>query len=123
MRDTYVRILVEEGLLPQVVRELLALSTDANYVDVVDGDNGRMILAHPEVADAWFEAVTKDEAPEVVATEEVDVTDSANEKVEIADSAIEETPEVPDVVVPIKRGPGRPRKAVPPPLSYGEESA
>lgn len=44
-------------LMPQVLRELLAIATDPNYVEVTDSELGRVIHAHPQVADAWYEAV------------------------------------------------------------------
>lgn len=109
MRSDYVEIHVDPDLLTQVLRELLALSTDPNYVEVADGDNGRIILAHQEVANEWFDIVNRPEPLdadefEELASEEVDVTSIANG----------DTPVAP---VPIKRGPGRPRKVVTPPLS------
>lgn len=56
----FTEIVVEEGLLPQIVRELLAMTDNPNYVEVVHGTVGRVILAHPELAEAWYQKVTKE---------------------------------------------------------------
>ena len=54
MRE-YTEIIVEESLLPQVVRELLEMATDPNYVEVSYGATGRVVLAHTELAEAWYQ--------------------------------------------------------------------
>lgn len=55
MRE-YTEIVVEDDdLLPQILRELLALAAKPDYVDVVQGERGRVIHAHPDIADAWYE--------------------------------------------------------------------
>lgn len=63
MRE-YTVITVPQDLLPQIVGELLSFASNPDYVEVVDGVVGRVIHAHPQVADAWFEARTKIENPE-----------------------------------------------------------
>ena len=54
MRD-YTEITVEEILLPQVVRELLEMAAHPNYVEVSYGATGRVVLAHTELAEAWYQ--------------------------------------------------------------------
>lgn len=61
---SYMVISAPEDLLPQVLRELLELAADANYVEVVAGDVGRVIHVHPEVAEAWYAKVTEAQAKE-----------------------------------------------------------
>ena len=56
MRE-YTEIIVEEALLPQVCRELLELAANPNLVEVVHGVVGRVILAHPDLAEAWYQKV------------------------------------------------------------------
>lgn len=51
-------------LLPQVVGELLSFAANPDLVDVVHGVNGREIHAHPEVAEAWFQARQQTPDPE-----------------------------------------------------------
>lgn len=122
MRD-WTEITVEEGLLSQVVRELLALAEDPNHVEVTYGVTGRVILAESSLAERWYQEVNKtpEEHPdttvqghgyEVVATEEFDPA-----KTPAADSEL--------ATLPVKRGPGRPRKTipVPPSASDGEEKS
>lgn len=137
---TFVEISVPADLLPHVTRDLLAIANDANHVAVSTGEAGPIILVHPDVAEVWYQKVatekvedsttpgpeaaeTSDESPvatsddeapeavEVVATGEVE--NSTEGKVvatgEVEDSTTPE-PEV-QVQFPVKRGPGRPRKA------------
>lgn len=52
--QNYVIVTVPQDLLPQVVGELLQFTNDANLVDVVHGDVGRVIHVDPHVADAWM---------------------------------------------------------------------
>lgn len=49
-------ITAPQDLLPQVVGELLAFAANPDLVDVVHGSLGREIHAHPEVAEAWYQA-------------------------------------------------------------------
>lgn len=78
MRE-YTVITVDQDLLPQVVGELLQFANDPNLVDVVLEASGRVIHAHPEVAEAWWQARQKLEeektkpapAPEPLAKEKV----------------------------------------------------
>jgi|RhiMetStandDraft_8_1073273.scaffolds.fasta_scaffold69914_2 hypothetical protein len=58
MRE-YMVISAPEDLLPQVLRELLEIAADANFVEVVAGDVGRVIHVHPEVAETWYAKVTE----------------------------------------------------------------
>lgn len=60
MRE-YVVINVPQDLLPQITGELLHFAADPNFVDVVHEASGRVIHAHPEVADAWYKARTQPE--------------------------------------------------------------
>ena len=55
----YMVISAPEDLMPQVLRELLQLASDPNFVEVVAGDVGRVIHVHPEVAEAWYAKVTE----------------------------------------------------------------
>lgn len=68
MRE-YTVITVPQDLLPQIVGELLSFAANPDYVEVVDDVVGRVIHAHPQVADAWFEARNKIEDLEPVAPE------------------------------------------------------
>ena len=52
-------ITVDQDLLPQIVGELLQFANDPNLVDVVLEASGRVIHAHPEVAEAWWQARQK----------------------------------------------------------------
>lgn len=54
--NNYVTIDVPNDLLPQVAGELLALARDANDVEIVHEVNGRVIHAHPVLAEAWYRA-------------------------------------------------------------------
>lgn len=118
----YIEIHVEEGLLSQVVRELLALAESPNHVEVTHGVTGRVILAHTALAEVWFNKVTAEaEAKTEVdeAAEESEV--SAEMPIEKVDTA--DTYTVAEILVPVKRGPGRPRKIQPAPsVSNDEES-
>lgn len=51
----YTEIIVEEGLLPQVVRELVEMAIDQNHVEVTYGVSGRVILVHPDLAEKWYQ--------------------------------------------------------------------
>jgi hypothetical protein len=95
MRE-YVEVVVEEDLLPQVIRELLAFASNPNLVEVSYGSTGRVILVHPEVADAWYQW-SKDKAK--------------RQSSDLADIPIP---------VPVQRLPGSPRNI--PSASPGEES-
>lgn len=152
MRE-YTEIIVDEGLLPQVVRELVALAENQNHVEVVHGTVGRVILVHPKLAEVWYDKVTaknaepEEEAPQSEpAAKDVepvtkdaekdakeDVKAKAPEPVVATSTTPEPTPEpraAADIAsaelsfpVPVKRGPGRPRKNPPvPSVSNGEES-
>jgi hypothetical protein len=113
MRSTYTTIDVDPDLIGQVLRELLAMATDPNLVEVTDAEFGRVILAHPDLAEAWYqqalarETKTEDSEPEVVA-------ESTSTEEVVAESTNAEEP-------PVKRGPGRPRKVVFASASNGEE--
>jgi hypothetical protein len=86
--SNYTMILVEHGLLQQVVTELLALAKDPDHVRVTHGLEGQVILAEPRLADRWYNH----------SSHEVEVTPVLDEP----------------VVKPAKRAPGRPRKATAP---------
>jgi hypothetical protein len=123
MRSDYTVIDVDPDLLPQVLRELFAMSTDPNFVEVTDAEKGRVILAHPDLAEAWYQkAVAKqiEEAAEAIKFEEVLKQDD-----EVVASAINEASNIASTStpedVPVKRGPGRPRKVVFASASNGEE--
>jgi hypothetical protein len=122
MRSEYTTIDVDPDLLGQVLRELFAMATDPNLVEVTDAEFGRVILVHPELAEAWYQkAVAKEQESEQAETEVVAeatnvpevVAESTNEVSNIASASIEEPP--------VKRGPGRPRKVVFASASNGEE--
>ena len=49
----FMEIIVEEGLLPQIVRELVELAEDQNHIEVTYGVAGRVILVHPGLAEKW----------------------------------------------------------------------
>ena len=129
MRDTFTTISVDPDLLPQVLREILAMATDPNYVEVTDAEHGRVILAHPELAEAWYQqALAKQAAANLEAEgllayvsnfEQEDTEDTtvvAIETIEASNIADSQSLEE-----PIKRGPGRPRKVVAASASNGEE--
>jgi hypothetical protein len=113
----YTVISVDSDLLPQVLRELFAVANNPDLVEVNESDHGRVIHAHPEVAETWYQQVVanghapEDEKPEVVAI-------ASNKEVEQEKVvAIATTTEA----GPVKRGPGRPRKEVTTSASNGEE--
>ena len=154
----YTEIIVEEGLLPQIVRELTEMAIDQNHVEVTHGVTGRVILVHPELAEAWYQkAVAKNKADDAASddaeTSDADDADEASPESKVAESKTSESttseraasepatsepaassePEpraAADIAarelsfpVPVKRGPGRPRKYPPAPsVSNGEES-
>lgn len=126
MRD-WTEITVDEGLLSQVVRELLQLTDDPNHVEVVYGTTGRVILADVDLAERWFQAATKKQEDETETNIEVvghGLEVVANEEVDVADSptATSEVAEKDPGPLPVKRGPGRPRKTpLPFSASDGEE--
>lgn len=70
----YTIITVPADLLPQIVGELLQFAVNPDHVDVFHGVHGREIHAHPEVANAWYQA--RQQKP---ATEPVPVQESAPE--------------------------------------------
>ena len=51
----YTEIIAEEGLLPQVVRELVEMAEDQNHIEVTYGVAGRVILVHPGLAEKWYQ--------------------------------------------------------------------
>lgn len=54
MRE-WVEIHVDEDLIVDVVRELLALAADPNHVEITYGTAGRVILAEVHLADIWYQ--------------------------------------------------------------------
>lgn len=56
MRD-YLVISVPADLLPQVLRDLLDLAADPNLVEVTDAEMGKVIHAHPQLAEAWYQKI------------------------------------------------------------------
>jgi hypothetical protein len=133
----WTEIMVDEDLLIPVLRELLAVATNPNNVDVVHGTTGRVILAHVDVAEAWYQATLKKnqgdegsaEETEKVAEEPIEKSASQPETVAVVeDSSVPvtelETFAMSEVDIakvsatmfgtpaplPVKRGPGRPRK-------------
>lgn len=165
MRD-WTEIVVDEDLLAPVVRELLALATDPNHVEVVYGTTGRVILADVELAEIWYQSTLKaqpsaDSSDDIVAAsntssesdqsspdshgaEEVDAATMSEETtgsedqdtvvvagsfevVAAANKQVVEPAEIPKgtddlVPLPVKRGPGRPRKTTTPSASNGEDA-
>lgn len=138
MRE-FTTISVPPELLPQVLRQLLSSAADPNLVDVNDGPSGRIIRVHPEVANAWYSELN----PEPTAEPEPE-PESEPEPKKVPEpepvtapepqpaSAVAPVPQPtlmqplatsqnisPDL--PVKRGPGRPRK-VTLSASNGEES-
>ena len=53
--QNYTVISVDPDLLPQVLRELLAVAADPGLVEVTDDEHGRVIHAHPQVAEVWYQ--------------------------------------------------------------------
>lgn len=148
-RSEFTEIWVEESLLPQVIRELTELAEDQNHVEVTHGVAGRVVLAHPVLAEIWYQKVMAKNAAEEVAAEPAETTTAEEpvaESVEpVVPTVVVETPDDDKVspesttsvstssestktlteewVPPVKRGPGRPRKYPPAPsVSNGEES-
>ncbi len=119
MRD-WTEITVEEGLLIQVVQELLTLAESPNHVEVTYGVMGRVILAESQLAERWFQEVNKDpDAETEVHGHGYKVT--PNEDSDLATIAMSDSELA---TLPVKRGPGRPRKVpVPPSASDGEEKS
>jgi hypothetical protein len=127
MKD-YTVIAVDPDLLPQVLRELFAVATNPDLVEVNESDYGRVIHAHPEVAEVWYQQVVAngnknaDGGIEVVAaasTEEEPEEVVAESKTAEDETLAESTTLATGLV---KRGPGRPRKeVVPTSASNGEE--
>jgi hypothetical protein len=63
----YTEIIVEEGLLPQIVRELVEMAEDQNHIEVSYGVAGRVILVHPDLAEKWYQQkVSEAEDPQDV---------------------------------------------------------
>jgi hypothetical protein len=129
----WTEITVDESLLIPVVKELLALATDPNHVEVVYGTGGRVILAESNLAERWYqETLPKDEGDtEEAANETFDVATTKDQVTEVHASGFEVVAASSNnpihgtdalVPLPVKRGPGSARKEVPPPLSNGEES-
>lgn len=120
LMDRYTEIIVEEDLLPQVVRELVDMAMDQNHVEVVHGVVGRVILAQTDLAEAWYQkAIAKEQGEKVP---ESDVAQSNTPESETSDAANVAASEL-SITVPVKRGPGRPRTIQPAPsVSNGEES-
>lgn len=140
LREEFTEVVVEDDLLPQVVRELTQLAENQNHVEVTHGVNGRVVLVHPVLAELWFQKVmAKNEAED---SGDSDVEDNGDSDVVEAPDDSEVSPEstvaesttsesaspvaqapTEEWVPPVKRGPGRPRKYPPAPsVSNGEES-
>lgn len=105
----YVVVEVPNDLLPQVVGELLQFAADPNLVDVVHEASGRVIHAHPEVADAWYRSRQKveEKAPETPVTK-APTTDTAPPST--TGSTQRETPKAPTPVAPVKSASPVPKK-------------
>lgn len=74
-------ITVPADLLPEVLRQLLEIATDPNLVEVADEERGRVIRAHPDVAEAWYQAkVAEMEKPKAVEQEQAKVTETKQSK-------------------------------------------
>lgn len=148
MRE-YTTISVPPELLPQVLRQLFAIAADPNLVDVNDGPSGRVIMAHPAVAEAWYSQLMEtpsapapepEPAPELEPEPEPEPQSNTAQwtPAKPGDTPGQMEPELvtgkPEQVVqpltelqingtdvPVKRGRGRPRKVVFS-ASNGEES-
>lgn len=130
MRE-WTEITVDEDLLIPVVRELLDMAVNPNHVEVVYGAEGRIILAEVHLAEHWYqERLKRDEDDgtevhaggfEVVASAKVLTEDIAQSETstQAPGTNVAQSNEVKGteylVPLPVKRGPGRPRKEVPPP--------
>lgn len=141
MRE-WVEIAVDEDLLVQVTRELLDLAANPNDVEIVHGTTGRVILADVHLAEAWYqlrlnqvadtEVHTDDDivadtevidVAEVATSTEIGTESVAAEVVDVAQVAMSTVDVAEDLVpLPVRRGPGRPRKVTTPSASPdGEE--
>lgn len=56
MKEKTVIVVEDLELMPQVLRELLAYAARPDLVEVVHGNNGQEIWAHPDVAEAWYQS-------------------------------------------------------------------
>lgn len=61
MENFYV-VKVPQDLLPQVTREILGFTTDANRVEIVHGPEGQVLHVDSLVAEAWLEFRREKEA-------------------------------------------------------------
>jgi hypothetical protein len=59
MIEKTVIIVEDQDLMPQILRELLAYAARPDLVEVVHGDGGQEIWAHPDVAEAWYQSTQK----------------------------------------------------------------
>jgi len=142
MRD-WTEIVVDEELLIQVVQELLVMADSPNHVEVAHGTAGRVILAEAALAERWYQS-TLNREPVATSTTETEVElaieevaeaplempvgleteERAFQVVEVpvlaTGESVQETPDL--VPLPVKRGPGRPRKVTSTSASNGEES-
>lgn len=150
MRE-WTEITVDEDLLIPVVRELLDMAADPNQVEVVYGTSGRVILAEVHLAEHWYqerlkraelEGLQSKESKTLIQTEVPgpaaanldafqEVAENVHQRGVPAQSIVptENTAQSSTargtehlVSLPVKRGPGRPRKELPPSASPdGEE--
>jgi hypothetical protein len=58
----YVTIVVDQDLLVQITKEILALAEDPNHVEVTHGTNGQVLLVHPRLADRWYSTTFDEDA-------------------------------------------------------------
>lgn len=115
----YTEIIVEEDILPQVLRELTILAEDQNHVEVTHGVAGRVVLVHPDLAEAWYQKVTTKADVLTEATAEAPVEATVPAPAAAPDEVLAKA----TIPVPVKREPGRPRTIQPAPsVSNGEES-
>lgn len=57
-------IYVDVDLLPQITRELLALTTNPDDVQITDGDSGKVLLVDTDLANLWYSTVfNEDQEP------------------------------------------------------------
>lgn len=94
MRE-FITVTVPQELLPQVTAEILRFTRDANKVEIVHGDVGRVLQVDPAVVDAWLEWRN---AQEAIAAAEV-----AGTAVEPPVAPEPPAPEPPAPVAPRKR--------------------
>lgn len=144
----WVEITVDEDLLIPVLRELLDIAANPNQIEVVHGTVGRIILAEVHLAEAWYQERLKhendvevpiDDDFEVLASTEVEPSIGASAsvvpelyaikeaeiaKIEVSNTEIASvSAPAPLPPLPVRRGPGRPRKELQPSASpKGEES-